>query len=175
MNIQVPSVREAKRTPGIGQIEAREWSLCALAIAVSLVLTLGIVSLTFPGFHLPTDKIYSLSLREWVRGLAALVLLFDVYTIYQQLQLQRIRRRLAERDRLFQLISENAADMIAVIDGNGNRLYNSPAYSKVLGYSAEDLSTTSSTEQIHPDDRARVVEAAEKARRTGRGERLEYR
>jgi predicted signal transduction protein with EAL and GGDEF domain len=30
-------------------------------------------------------------------------------------------------------------------------------------------------EQIHPEDRQRVVEAAEKARVTGRGERLEYR
>ena len=34
---------------------------------------------------------------------------------------------------------------------------------------------SSSLEQIHPDDRPRVVQAAEKARVTGRGERLEYR
>ena len=108
-------------------------------------------------------------------GLAALVLLFDFYTIYQQLQLHRIRRRLAERDQLFQLISENAADMIALVDSDGRRLYNSPAYQKVLGYSPEDLKNTSSFEQIHPDDRLRVVKAAEKARQTGCGERLEYR
>jgi predicted signal transduction protein with EAL and GGDEF domain len=37
------------------------------------------------------------------------------------------------------------------------------------------LKTTSSFEQIHPDDRPRVLEAAEKARLTGRGERMEYR
>ncbi len=59
---------------------------------------------------------YSLNLKEWVRGLAALVLLFDIYTVYQQRELQRIRRQLGERERLFQLITENAADMIAVID-----------------------------------------------------------
>jgi PAS domain S-box-containing protein len=110
-----------------------------------------------------------------VRGLAALVLLFDVYAVYQHLQLQRMRRQLAERDRLFQLISENAADMIALVDGDGKRLYNSPAYSKVLGYNAEELNATSPAEQIHPDHRSRVFEAAEKARRTGRGEQLEYR
>jgi PAS domain S-box-containing protein len=159
----------------LNQVEGREWWLWGFAVAVTLVLTFGILSLTFPGFHLPTDKVYALSLREWVRGLAALVLLFDVYTIHQNLQLQRMRRQLAERDRLFQLISENAADMIALVDGNGNRLYNSPAYSKILGYSAEELRATSPAEQIHPDDRTRVLEAAEKARRTGRGERLEYR
>jgi predicted signal transduction protein with EAL and GGDEF domain len=37
------------------------------------------------------------------------------------------------------------------------------------------LKSTSSAEQIHPEDRQRVLEAAEKARLTGRGERLEYR
>ncbi|MGA8270008.1 MAG: EAL domain-containing protein [Candidatus Sulfotelmatobacter sp.] len=156
------------------QVEGREWWLWGLAITVTLVLTFGILSLTFPGFHLPSDRIHALSLREWVRGLVALVLLFDIYTIYQHLQLQRMRRQLAERDRLFQLISENAADMIAVVDKDGNRLYNSPAYRKVLGYNDEDLAA-SSLEQIHPDDRDRVLGAAEKARITGRGERLEYR
>jgi PAS domain S-box-containing protein len=65
--------------------------------------------------------------------------------------------------------------MIALVDSDGRRLYNSPAYLKVLGYSPEDLKNTSSFEQIHPDDRPRVVKAAEKARQTGGGERLEYR
>jgi PAS domain S-box-containing protein len=172
MNKKASSASVVERIPHLSQIEGREWWLWGFAVAVTLLLTFGILSLTFPGFHLPADKTHALNLREWVRGLAALVLLFDVYTIYQHLQLQRIRRQLAERDRLFQLISENAADMIALVDGDGHRLYNSPAYSKVLGYSVEELNATPPAEQIHPDDRARVLEAAEKARRTGRGERL---
>jgi PAS domain S-box-containing protein len=157
------------------RIEGREWWLWGFAVAVTLVLTLGIISFTFPWFHWQTDSSYWFDLREWVRGLAALVLLFDFYTIYQHFQLQRIRRQLAERDQLFQLISENAADMIALVDSDGRRLYNSPAYQKVLGYSPEDLRATSSIEQIHPDDRARVLQAAEKARLSGQGERAEYR
>ncbi len=159
----------------IRQVEGREWWLWAFAVAVTLVLTFGILSLTFPGFHLPRDEFYSLSLKEWVRGLAALVLLFDIYTVYQHLQLQRIRRRLAEREQLFQIITENAADMIAVVDRDGHRLYNSPAYEKTLGYTPAELATTSSIEQVHPDDRARVRQAAEKANLTGHGESLEYR
>ncbi len=103
------------------------------------------------------------------------MLLFDVYTVYQHLQLQQIRRELIERNQLFEVITENAADMIAVVDCDGNRLYNSPAYQKVLGYSSEELGSTSSMEQIHPEDQPRVLEAAEKAKVTGRGERLEYR
>jgi PAS domain S-box-containing protein len=157
------------------RVEGREWWLWGFAVAVTLALTLGIISFTFPWLNRETDVAYWFDLREWVRGLAALVLLFDVYAIYQHLQLHRIRRQLAERDQLFQLISENAADMIALVGSDGRRLYNSPAYQKVLGYSAEDLKSTSSFEQIHPDDRLRVLEAAEKARLTGRGERMEYR
>jgi PAS domain S-box-containing protein len=157
------------------RIEGREWWLWGFAIAVTLALTLGIISFTFPWFNRERDVFYWGDLREWVRGLAALVLLFDLYAIYQHMQLQRIRRQLAERDQLFQLISENAADMIALVDSDGRRLYNSPAYQKVLGYSAEELKTTSSIEQIHPDDRSRVLQAAEKACLSGQGERVEYR
>jgi PAS domain S-box-containing protein len=157
------------------RIEGREWWLWGFAVAVTLALTLAIVSFTFPWFHVETDARYWFDLREWVRGLAGLVLLFDLYTVYQHFQLQRIRRQLAERDQLFQLISENAADMIALVDSGGHRLYNSPAYERVLGYTSEDLKNTSSLDQIHPDDRPRVVQAAEKARISGRGERVEYR
>ena len=156
------------------QVEAREWWLWGFAVTVTLVLTAGIVSLTFSGPHLLENSEW-LDLKEWVLGLACLVLLFDIYTVYQQLQLQRIRRELTQHNQLFEVITENAADMIAVIDCAGNRLYNSPAYQKVLGYSSEELKLTSSVEQIHPEDRQRVLEAAEKARLTGRGERLEYR
>src|ERR1700691_1262675 len=158
------------------RIQGREWWLCGFAVAITLALTLGIISFTFPWFGRgDTDVSYWFDLKEWVRGLAALVLLFDLYAIYQHLQLHRIRRQLAERDQLFSLISENAADMIALVDRDGRRLYNSPAYLKVLGYSAEELKATSSIEQVHPDDRRRVLLAAEKARSTGQCERVEYR
>ncbi|MGA2967535.1 MAG: diguanylate cyclase [Terriglobales bacterium] len=157
------------------RIEGREWWLWGFAVVVTLALTLGIISFTFPWLNRETDGSYWFDLREWVRGLAALVLLFDIYAVYQRLQLQRIRRQLAERDQLFQLISDNAADMIALVDRDGRRLYNSPAYQKILGYSPDDLQATSSTEQIHPDDRPKVLQAAEKARFSGLGERVEYR
>ena len=157
------------------KIEAREWWLWGFAVSVTLLLTAGMVSLTFPQFRPSSEGIYWLNPKECVRGLAALVLIFDIYTVYQHLLLQRIRHGLAEQDQLFQLITENAADMIAVIDCDGRRLYNSPSYHKVLGYSSEELKATESTAQIHPEDRPRVQAAAEKARLTGRGERLEYR
>ncbi|MGH9502234.1 MAG: putative bifunctional diguanylate cyclase/phosphodiesterase [Terriglobales bacterium] len=175
---EFPTDEETKSGPAPiqrWQIEGREWWLWGLAVVVTLVLTFGIVSLTYFQVHPQGEGSYWTDLKEWVRGLACVVLLFDIYTLYQHRQLQRMRRRLAERDRLFQLITENAADMIAVVDGAGQRIYNSPAYQHVLGYSAEELKTTSSIEQVHPDDRQRVLEAAHKARSTGQGQRLEYR
>jgi diguanylate cyclase (GGDEF)-like protein/PAS domain S-box-containing protein len=158
----------------MGQVEGREWWLWGFAVAVTLVLTFAILVLTYT-HRVHLNDSYSLNMNEWVRGLAALVLLFDIYTVYQHLQLVYIRRELLSRNRLFQLITENAADMIAVVDKDGHRVYVSPAYQKTLGYLPSELKATSSLEQVHPDDRARVVQAAEKAQKTGRGERLEYR
>ena len=168
------------RSPAItslkmNQIEGREWWLWGFAVIVTLSLTAGIVFLTFFDHGSGISAQYWTDLKDWVRGLAALVLLFDIYTMYQHMQLQRVRRQLAEHDELFQLITENAADMIAVVDGAGNRLYNSPAYSKVLGYSEAELGASSAIDQIHPSDRERVLQAAAKARASGRGQRLEYR
>jgi hypothetical protein len=67
----------------MSRIEGREWWLWGFAVAVTLALTLGIISFTFPWFNRDADTSYWFDLREWVRGLAALVLLFDLYAIYQ--------------------------------------------------------------------------------------------
>src|SRR5260370_42641097 len=159
---------------GVRRVEGREWWLWGFAVTVTLVLTAGIILLTIPGSH-SLDNSDWLDLKEWVRGLAGLVLLFDIYTVYQHLQLQRIRRDLAESDQLFELITENAADMIAVVDSQGKRLYNSPAYEKILGYSPQELQSTSAFEQIHPDDRKQVEEATREALAGGASRRIEYR
>jgi len=156
-------------------IERREWWLWFSAVLVTLLLTLGIVSFALPVLMAHEDVFYSFALRQAVHGLVGLVLLFDIFAIYQQLLLHRIRRNLVEREELFRLISENAADMIAVVDVSGRRLYNSPAYQNVLGYSAEELKISPALEQVHPEDRQRVAEAAEEGLRTGLGRRLEYR
>jgi diguanylate cyclase (GGDEF)-like protein/PAS domain S-box-containing protein len=159
----------------VGQIVSRARWLLAFHVSVTLALTLGIVSFALPWSDRATSAAPGTHFRLWLGVLAVLVLLFGVYTLYQQLRMQRIGQQLAERDQLFQLISENAADMIAVVDNEGRRLYNSPAYQKSFGYSLEELSAPWSHEQVHPDDRERLLTAVEKVRRSGKGERLEYR
>jgi PAS domain S-box-containing protein len=158
------------------QSERRQWWLSSSAIIVSLILTSGIVSILLPSM-IPElgPTYYAFDTDIAVHSLVGIILLFDVYVVFQQLQLSRFRKQLAEKEELFRLISENAADMIAVVDTSGQRLYNSPSYQKLLGYSQEELGKTSAFEQIHADDRAAVLEAANEARRSGMGRTVEYR
>ena len=158
------------------KMEKQEWWLWSGAVAVTLLLTAGLASFLLPGLAgSKNDESTFLFMPQIVRGLLGLVLIFDIYTLYQQLKINTIRRKLVQREELFRLISENAADLIAVVDMQGNRIYNSLSYEKVLGYSAEELRSSSSFEHIHPEDRERVKEAAAEARRTGIGRPMEYR
>src|ERR1700726_2040642 len=110
-------------------------------------------------------------LLQWFWIPAALIIL----VAYQQFRIYLIHRESKKNEELFQIVTENAADMIALVDMKGRRLYNSPAYKRVLGYSAAELGETSSFEQIHPDDRFKVLEAAREARSSGSGRKLDYR
>lgn len=153
----------------IDRIERREWFLWSAAVVVTLLLTAGLAS-----FLLREDNSLS-DFPQAVRGLIGLVLIFDIYTLFQQLQIHRMRRRLIRGEELFRLISENAADLIGVVDMQGKRILKSFSYERVLGYSLEELQESSSSEQIHPEDREKVRQAAEEARHTGVGKPLEYR
>jgi PAS domain S-box-containing protein len=97
------------------------------------------------------------------------------YIAAQHFYLYRIRSEAKKREELFKIVTENAADMIALVDVKGRRLYNSPAYKRILGYSPAELGETSALEQIHPEDRFQVLEAAQQARTTGVGQKVEYR
>ena len=161
---------------GMRRIERREWLLWSSAILVTLLLTLGILSFSFPVLRqYATGEFDSLRLSLVMRGLVGLVLLFDIYTIYQQVQIYRIRHQLVEREELFRLISENAADMIAVVDPDGRRLYNSPAYARILGYSNDDLASTSFYDQVHPDDRYVAEQAVKEATGITQVRTIQYR
>jgi two-component system, cell cycle sensor histidine kinase and response regulator CckA len=149
--------------------------LWSFTIFLNLLLTFGIALLIFPLWTKRAVDFASLHPLLAIRGLVASVLLFDIYTIYQQLQIRRMRRELGQGKELFRLIGENAVDMIAVVDAKGQRLYNSPAYEKVLGYTPEELKTTSSFQQIHPDDLETVREAARQVQNGGTPRSIEYR
>ena len=64
--------------------ERREWWLWLAAIIVTLLLTVGVVSFIVPELAEHQNGVSWTFFPQAVRGLVALVLLFDVYTIYQQ-------------------------------------------------------------------------------------------
>ena len=156
----------------VRKVERRQWWLWASAIVVTLLLTVGMESFSF--LFEQSDPTFSFTLRQSVRGLVGLVFLFDLYTIYQQLQIHRIRRLLSDQEQIFRLITENAEDLITVVDREGKRLYDSPGYNK-LGYSSKDLGRSPFPEQIHLDDREALVAARKETFEKGVGPRVEYR
>ena len=158
-----------RRSPDAGgwrfQISGAAVSLLATAITLFVQLTWysqTVILLSFPG-------------GRSVRNIIWLAWLMPLFVAYEERRMQWLKRRLVKREELFRLISENAADMIAVVDVSGKRLYNSPAYERILGYTREELAATPAFQQIHPADREKVMSAAGEARRTGVGKRLEYR
>jgi len=52
---------------------------------VTVLLALGIASFAFPGLLSQAQESASLLLTSAVRGIIGLVLIFNVYTVYQQL------------------------------------------------------------------------------------------
>ncbi|MEW6510545.1 MAG: PAS domain S-box protein [Bacteroidota bacterium] len=77
-------------------------------------------------------------------------------------------------DDLFRKIVENSHDLIAVLDREGRRLYNSPSYRDLLE-EPDTLEGTSSFVDIHPEDRENVRKVFQETVTTGVGQRLEYR
>ena len=58
----------------------------------------------------------------------------------------------------YRKIIQNFSDVVTLLDGDGNILYNSPSVEEVLGYGPEENVGKSTLEFVHPDDRQRVLE-----------------
>jgi diguanylate cyclase (GGDEF)-like protein len=79
------------------RIARRQWWLWSSAVMVTLLLTVGIASFAFPGLMTQAQNSLSNDLDIAMRGLVGLVLIFNIYTIYQQLQIHRIQANLSNQ------------------------------------------------------------------------------
>jgi len=79
------------------KLEQRDWWLWSLAVAVMLLLTLAVVTLSFPDLLKIDDPVFQFSQNQAVRGLVGLVLLFNAYSIYQQATIKRLRRQFSQQ------------------------------------------------------------------------------
>jgi PAS domain S-box-containing protein len=92
----------------------------------------------------------------------------------QRERLLAARAELREGEARYRLITENAADLIALVDHSGRWLYSSPSYARIL--EAADLAIGADAfRRVHPDDADRVRAAAVRAAGTGKDQQLAVR
>jgi len=93
-----------------------------------------------------------------------------------ELEREKCERQLeAGSSALMRLITDNVADLIAVVDTQGRRIWNNQSYHTTLGYSPEEIAGTDSLIEIHPEDLPHVVEVFRESIQTGVGKRIRYR
>jgi diguanylate cyclase (GGDEF)-like protein/PAS domain S-box-containing protein len=80
---------------------------------------------------------------------------------------------LAASARTLGMVLDNMSDLVAMLDTEGKRLYNSPSYGAVFG--DKDLKGTDSFSDIHPEDRERVKRVFRETVASGAGQRTQYR
>lgn len=94
-----PSLESAEQelAKELRRIERRDWRIWANTIFVILLLTAGIISFTLPGLLAGAETYFKIKFGEVVLGLIAFIALFNLYVIYQQVIIKRLRRQLAEK------------------------------------------------------------------------------
>jgi PAS domain S-box-containing protein len=102
--------------------------------------------------------------------------LAGIMTTYMDITEQKeAEAALRQSQDLLSTISQNVSDLMAIVDPAGRRLYTSPSYPAVLGYSLEELDRFSATDIIHPEDRPLVVAALADLFGQNRPQSAEYR
>jgi diguanylate cyclase len=118
----LPDPDAEKRLAGLQaeleKLERRDWWLWSLAVVVMLLLTFTVFSMSFPNLIKMDDPPFQSGLDRAVRGLAGLILIFNAYTIYQQVMIKRLRRQFSEKLSEMQALQVRAEEFhrLAVID-----------------------------------------------------------
>jgi hypothetical protein len=75
---------------GIRSVQNRNWWSLFNTISVVLLLTATIICLTLPSLVQSTEPLAELNIDLAVRGLVGMVLIFNVYAIWQQIRLKAL-------------------------------------------------------------------------------------
>ncbi|MBY9010611.1 MAG: PAS domain S-box protein, partial [Candidatus Lokiarchaeota archaeon] len=75
-------------------------------------------------------------------------------------ELKNSQKKIKESEEKYRLLSENAQDLISVVDNHLKINYiNEKAHKKLMGYSPEDIIGKSALDLIHPEDRELAIKA----------------
>jgi len=74
----------------------------------------------------------------------------DIQT--KEAEAQKAKEETEQSENRFRTLLENANDVIAIIDKDGNIIYGSPSHEKVLGYKIEDTIGKNIMKMVHRDD-----------------------
>jgi diguanylate cyclase (GGDEF)-like protein len=113
--------RDQELANQLRQIEKRDWWVWGYSIFVFLLLAFAITALSFPAVRQEAQTIFKINMVEVVSGLIALVVLFNVYAISQEILLKRLRRQLAEKQGHSDLLRNLA--MVDPLTGLYNRRF----------------------------------------------------
>jgi PAS domain S-box-containing protein len=72
------------------------------------------------------------------------------------LERRKSRQEIAERERKFRYLAENATDKVAIFDEEANCIYASPSTEALLGYTPEEYMEKDIIGLVHPDDRSAI-------------------
>jgi diguanylate cyclase (GGDEF)-like protein len=106
----------------LAKLERRDWWLWTMAVAVMLLLTFAVFTMSFPGLIKVDDPFFEASLNRAVRGLIGLVLIFNSYTIYQQITVKRLRREFSKKIEEMRVLEARAEEFehLAMVDSLTN-------------------------------------------------------
>ena len=92
------------------KLEHRDWWLWSMAVVVMLLLTFAVFTMSFPALVKVDDPFFQDSLNRAVRGLIGLVLIFNGYTIYQQVTVKRLRRDFSKQIEEMRILQARAEE-----------------------------------------------------------------
>ena len=92
--------------------------------------------------------------------MGSLILIRDISSRKKtEIELERTRK-------LYQVLAENVADLVAMCDSNARYIYASPSFETVLGYKEEELLGRAITDLVYYEDRPLVWKIIDEKRKT---------
>jgi PAS domain S-box-containing protein len=105
----------------------------------------------------------------WLHRLLSIVAVFllsTAFTLWFQRSLHtqlarsvKLSEQLQQREEYYRALSEHAMDLVVIVNADGTYRYISPSHESMLGFKPDELRGRTGIDQVHPDDRARLLAA----------------